>query len=143
MIDKLDKIFKMQEELRIAIGEGKDFLKELSPEEKGTWIRKYLDYIRQEVAEAYDCLAYKHWDKCGKETPNKILDEENLKIEIIDILFFLLDICHILDLDSEKIFKIYSMKQKINLIRQQNNYSVLTKTEEDNLNLREEIKKLI
>lgn len=139
MKDKLEKIFELQKELRTKIGKGKDILEGLTQEEKGNWIRKELDYIRQEVAEAYDCIAYKHWSKEGRENLNKILKLNNLRIELIDVLHFLLDAFYLVDMGPEEIIKFYEWKQQKNIKRQDNNYAVLTKTEKDNLSLEDRI----
>lgn len=141
MDDKLARIFDLQKQLRTTIGKGKDILNlnTLTESDKGTWVRKYLDYMRQEISEAYDCIAFKHWDKQGKDCPNKILKLNNLRIELIDILHFFLDACHLVEMGPEEIALFYEWKQQKNVKRQHDNYDVLTKTEGDNLSLEDRI----
>jgi dimeric dUTPase (all-alpha-NTP-PPase superfamily) len=75
-------------------------------------------------------------------TTNIIIEEkhrENTAFEIYTSMLTLLFIFNILGFKSEDILKIYKMKHEKNVLRQQNNYSVIGKTENDNNEIKAKI----
>lgn len=56
-----------------------------------------------------------------------------------NILLNLIDLCIILDFKKEDILKIYELKHEKNVLRQKNGYSVINKTEDDNLEIEKKI----
>lgn len=71
-----------------------------------------------------------------------IFDNKEKHTKNISICFAILkQIFKILKMSDEDIYKIYQMKYEKNILRQKNKYSVATKTEEDNDEIKEKIKK--
>ena len=58
---------------------------------------------------------------------------------MIIMLNSLISIFYILDLSIEKILKIYKKKHNKNVLRQENGYSSLTKTEDDNNEIKSDL----
>jgi dimeric dUTPase (all-alpha-NTP-PPase superfamily) len=71
---------------------------------------------------------------------------QNIKIKSLDyqiyyhMFYHLFEIFKALNLSDDDIYKIYKMKSEKNFKRQDNNYSVLEKTEDDNNEIKEKIK---
>jgi predicted HAD superfamily Cof-like phosphohydrolase len=57
---------------------------------------------------------------------------QNIKVELIDILHFLVSAMMCAGLDADKVYDIYKQKHAVNLKRQDSDYKIATKTEEDN-----------
>lgn len=124
-MDIFKEIWKSQEDLNKRIT-GKDT-------KGGEWVFKYITAMEQEIAELKDCLNWKWWSKeYQKHKPLDILDEQNLKVEIIDILHFLISVMQASGLTPEQVYNIYKQKNKINHKRQDNGYNHINKTEDDN-----------
>ena len=75
-MDKLEKIFDMQDDLNKRIGV---VTNDLSEEEKTKWVLNYTRAMQQEMAELIDSVPWKWWAKYQK------FDEQNAKVEIIDL----------------------------------------------------------
>jgi len=58
---------------------------------------------------------------------------------IISLINSLVSIFHILGMDIDDVYRIYKMKHEKNILRQENGYSSLTKTEDDNNEIKENI----
>ena len=128
MQDTLKKIWNMQKDLNKIIG--RDTV-EASNKEK--WFFDYITAMEQEIAELKDCLNWKWWSKeYQKHEPYAIMDKQNLKVELIDILHFLISTMQIAGFTPEELMNVYEQKHKINIERQQNGYNHIGKTEEDN-----------
>lgn len=137
----LDTIFAKQKLLRMAIGRGKDIFESLEGNQKGEKVYHLLQALRQEVSEAQDELYWKWWAKEYKEgNAFGFKNEKNLKIEITDCFFFLLDICSLLGIDDKELFDLYNKKWAVNMKRQEEGYSQDKKTEQDNIEIQKEIK---
>jgi hypothetical protein len=135
-MDKLERIFALQKELRKKIGGGVDFTNHLNDKGKGKWTLQYLACLSNEIEELRSCFYWKHWTKEAKEQdlwnhprPDQI---QNIPVEIVDMLFFLVDLCSIHNIDAEKIFDLYQQKYIVNMNRQKNKYSMEKKNEDDN-----------
>ncbi len=111
--DKLDKIFEMQAELNARIGVPH---KNFSNEEKKEWVLNYSRALSQEVAELIDSVPWKWWAKY------QTFDEQNAKVEAIDILHFLISIFQVLGMSADDVFDIYCKKNAINHHRQNTGY---------------------
>ena len=70
-MDKLDKIFEMQDKLNHRIGITLD---NLSEDEKIKWILNYSRALQQEVSELIDSVPWKWWAKYQK------FDKQNAKV---------------------------------------------------------------
>jgi dimeric dUTPase (all-alpha-NTP-PPase superfamily) len=140
----LDKIFEMQTELNdyvfaknklkdksgqdlsmqkiiAAAAENKLMVNELPNE----WLMNYSKAMKEELIELDEELLWKWWSKDE-------IDMQNIRVELIDILHFLVSAMMCAGLDAEKVFDIYQQKHTVNLKRQDTNYKKDTKTEEDN-----------
>lgn len=140
----LDKIFEMQTELNdyvfaknklkdksgndlnmaaiiTAAAENKLMVNDLPNE----WLMNYSKAINEELIELDEELLWKWWSKDD-------IDMQNIRVELIDILHFLVSAMMCAGLDAEKVFDIYKQKHAVNIKRQDTNYKKETKTEEDN-----------
>lgn len=98
--------------------------------------------LMQRVNNAY--VSHKD-DKCisyffsSKKFPIRYkLEEEDFKL-ITVLINSLISIFYILDLSIDKILNVYKKKHNKNVLRQENGYSVATKTEDDNNEIKDEL----
>lgn len=90
-----------------------------------TWLSKYSKAMSEEVSELDEELLWKWWSK------DKV-DIQNIRVELIDILHFLVSSMICAGLTAEKVFDIYQQKHSVNLSRQDTGYNKADKTEDDN-----------
>ena len=112
-MDKLEEIFRMQEALNSRIGV------ELPPatdEEKAKWVLNYTRAMQQETAELIDSVPWKWWAKYQK------FDEQNAKVEVVDLFHFLVSLAQTLGMSAEDIYEAYVKKNKVNHDRQESGY---------------------
>ena len=119
-MDKLDKIFEMQEKLNRRIGINLD---NLGDDEKTKWILNYSRALQQEVSELIDSVPWKWWAKYQK------FDKQNARVEVVDIVHFLVSIAQVLGMSADDIFDAYCKKNAINHERQDSGY--VTKNKDD------------
>jgi dimeric dUTPase (all-alpha-NTP-PPase superfamily) len=112
-MDKLEKMFELQEQLNGRIGV---HLRDLSDEEKIEWILKYSRAIQQELAELVDSVPWKWWKK------QQHFDEENAKVEVIDLMHFIISAGQVLGLTADDFYNAYLEKNAINHRRQDSGY---------------------
>ena len=140
----LDKIFEMQTELNDYVF-SKNKLKDKSGQElcmqsiisavadnklmvndlPNEWLTNYSKAMKEELIELDEELLWKWWSKDE-------IDMQNIRVELIDILHFLVSAMMCAGLDAEKVFDIYQQKHAVNLERQDSDYKKATKTEDDN-----------
>ena len=89
------------------------------------WLVNYSKAIKEELLELDDELLWKWWSK------DKV-DMQNIRVELIDILHFLVSAMMCAGLSAEKVFDIYRQKHAINIKRQDTEYNKKIKTEDDN-----------
>jgi len=89
------------------------------------WLVNYSKAIKEELLELDDELLWKWWSK------DKI-DIQNIRVELIDILHFLVSAMMCAGLSAEKVFDIYRQKHAVNIKRQDTEYNKKIKTEDDN-----------
>ena len=143
-IDMLKRIFRMQTELNDYVFK-KNSLKDTSGNpltmdtiysevsEGGlkvndlpnTWLSNYSRAMREEILELDEELLWKWWSKDD-------IDIQNIRVELIDILHFLVSALICSGLTPEKVYDIYCQKHAVNLNRQDSGYNRATKSEEDN-----------
>ena len=113
-LDKLDQLFEMQRRLteRILGPNAYQTLQNDAPE----WILKLSRALQQETAELIDCVPWKWWAHYQK------FDRDHAKVELIDILHFVILLAQTRGMDAEEIFRIYQQKNKVNLQRQDSGY---------------------
>ena len=93
------------------------------------WLSNYSKAIREEINELDADLLWKWWSKDE-------IDMQNIRVELIDVLHFLVSAMICAGLTPEKVFDVYRQKHAVNLNRQDTNYSKNSKTEEDNKNIK-------
>ena len=113
MADKLEEIFRMQETLNKRIGVE---TAGMSEEEKIKWTLNYLRAMQHEMAELTDSVPWKWWAKDQK------LDEQNARVEVIDLFHFLISLAQVLGMSSEDVYQAYLKKNAVNHQRQDTGY---------------------
>ena len=143
-LDMLKRIFEMQTDLnnyvfaknKLADESGKTLLMdtiyaavnngELKVNDlPNSWLAKYSKAMAEEVKELDEELLWKWWSKDE-------IDIQNIRVELIDVLHFLVSAMICAGLTPGKVFDIYCQKHSVNLNRQDTGYSKSTKTESDN-----------
>ncbi len=128
-MDKLDQIFAMQRDLNRHTFEKNQLVGfDEIPEDRtlqNEWLRNYALAMTQEIAELVDSTNWKWW-----RTKVDLYDEQNLKVELVDILHFWVSACQVMGLSAEDVFRMYTQKNKINAARQDRGY--VTKDETEN-----------
>jgi dimeric dUTPase (all-alpha-NTP-PPase superfamily) len=119
--DRLDVIFRLQRELNLRIGVDTAGMTE---EQRQQWVLNYCRAMSQEIAELTDCVPWKWWAKYQK------FDKQNARVEIVDLLHFLVSMAQVMELTPDDIFETYTKKHRVNLARQDSGYT--TKDEADN-----------
>jgi dimeric dUTPase (all-alpha-NTP-PPase superfamily) len=113
-MDKLEKIFEMQDELNQRIGVQ---TKSLSDEEKTKWVLNYTRAMQQELAELIDSVPWKWWAKY------QTFDDQNAKVEIVDLFHFLISLAQVMGMTPEDVYQAYVKKNKVNHDRQESGYA--------------------
>ncbi|NIN35872.1 MAG: dUTPase [Gammaproteobacteria bacterium] len=93
------------------------------------WLVNYSKAMREELNELDDDLLWKWWSKDR-------IDIQNIRVELIDILHFLVSAMICAGLTADKVFDVYQQKHSINLDRQDLEYSKDSKNEDDNRTIR-------
>ena len=106
-MDKLDKIYSLQEHLNLRIIEGRKL--EMN---RNDWMIKWVLASFSELNEIMNELNWKHWKN---PTPLFI---PNLKEEVVDLLHFVISMALELGMDSEELFDLYVAKNEENHDRQ-------------------------
>jgi dimeric dUTPase (all-alpha-NTP-PPase superfamily) len=89
------------------------------------WLARYSKAMGEELTELDAEVLWKWWSK------DKI-DIQNIRVELIDILHFLISAMICAGLSADRVFDIYKQKHAVNLARQDTGYNKATKTEDDN-----------
>ena len=114
-MDKLEEIIRLQNELTRRIGVN---LPPPTDEEKTKWVLNYTRALQQETAELIDSVPWKWWAKYQK------FDEQNARVEVVDLFHFLISLAQVLGMSAEDIFDAYCKKNEVNFKRQESGYSV-------------------
>lgn len=118
--DKLEEIFQLQQQLNKKIGVDTTAM---TDEERITWVLNYCRAMTQEIAELTDSVPWKWWAKYQK------FDKQNARVEVIDLMHFLISIGQVLEMTPDDFYDAYTKKHKVNLARQDSGYT--TKDEHD------------
>lgn len=89
------------------------------------WLAHYARAMKEELKELDEELLWKWWSKDE-------IDLQNIRVELIDILHFLVSAMICAGLTPDKVFDVYQQKHAVNRKRQDDGYSRASKTEEDN-----------
>jgi predicted phosphodiesterase/NTP pyrophosphatase (non-canonical NTP hydrolase) len=119
--DKLEAIFYLQKLLNRRIGVDTDKMDEAQRQQ---WMLNYCRALMQEAAELTDCMPWKWWASYQK------FDKQNARVEIVDLLHFLISLAQVMEITPEELFEAYTKKHRVNLARQESGYT--TKDESDN-----------
>lgn len=130
----LGELFRQQAELNKRTGFDPDALREnFDPQVAGQWLNNYLTAMSSELEELRDCTFWKHWCQEAKEGKRFYLHNlQNARVEVIDMLFFWMSLAQCVGLNAEDVVRLYEQKLKINHTRQDTDYSMANKTEDDN-----------
>lgn len=112
--DKLDEIFRMQEALNLRIGVD---TRHMTDEQRQQWTLNYCRAMSQEVAELTDSVPWKWWAKY------QTFDKQNARVEVVDMLHFLVSLALVLEMTPEDFYAAYAKKHSVNLARQDTGYA--------------------
>ena len=124
--DSLANIFHYQRQLMDVLGvpaldEKRDPLKTLPVNEFTKMLTRYsqdcVTAVTCESTELLDALPWKHWKKSYEK-----IDLNNVQIEIIDLLHFVLELAIIWGMDAKQVHELYIKKLRENLDRQKKGY---------------------
>jgi len=118
--DQLRELFRMQKALNERIGVRTD---EFNDEQKTEWVLNYCRAMGQEIAELTDSVPWKWWAKYQQ------LDEQNAKVEVVDLFHFLISLAQTLGMSADDVFAAYVKKNEVNFQRQDSGYT--EKNEDD------------
>ena len=121
--DKLEEIFELQKELNKRIGVDSDAICQ-NEEETAKWVLNYSRALNQETSELIDSMPWKWWAKYQK------FDLQNAKVELVDILHFVVSLAQVMGMSAEEVFELYTKKHALNHKRQDEGYA--KKDESDN-----------
>ncbi len=134
----LDELFALQAELNRRIGfDAAALCKEFDPLAAGKWLNNYLMAMANEIEELRNCTFWKHWAseaRAGRRF--ELHDLQNARVEVIDLLFFWISLAQCVGLNAEEVVRLYKQKLAVNHARQDNDYSMQNKTEDDNKGIR-------
>ncbi len=134
----LEELFRHQAELNRRIGFDPEALRQrFDPKTAGEWLNNYIAAASNELEELRDCTFWKHWcaeAKAGRRF--ELHDLQNARVEVIDLLFFWISMAQCVGLSAEDVVELYRQKLRVNHARQDGEYSMKGKTEEDNRGIR-------
>lgn len=133
----LEQLFKKQAELNKRTGFDPDDLRaNFDPQAAGIWLNNYIAAMSNELEELRDCTYWKHWCKEARDGRRFLLhDLQNARVEVIDMLFFWISLAQCVGLDAAEVVRLYEQKLRVNHSRQDRDYSMARKTEDDNKNI--------
>lgn len=112
----LNEIFDMQAELNSrVIKEYKDIHK--SSTGRHHWSLQFSRAMQQELSEFIDCFPWKWWASYQQE------DRQNARVEIVDMLHFLVSMAQVQGMTAEDLFDAFKKKMEINHQRQDSGYT--------------------
>jgi len=128
------ELFEKQAELNKRTGfDAKALRENFDSKTAGKWLNNYIAAMSNELEELRDCTFWKHWCKEAKQGRRfELNDLQNARVEVIDMLFFWISLAQCVGLNAEDAYKIYMQKLDVNHSRQDNDYSMANKTEDDN-----------
>ncbi len=112
--DQLRELFRMQQSLNLRIGVDTASMDEA---EKTKWLLNYSRAMGQELAELTDSVPWKWWAKY------QTFDGQNARVEVVDMLHFLISMAQVLGMSADDLFQAYLKKNEVNLRRQDSGYT--------------------
>jgi hypothetical protein len=130
----LEELFEKQAELNKRTGFDAQALRDnFDPQYAGEWLNNYLAAMSNELEELRDCTFWKHWCQEAKDGKRfQLHDVQNARVEVIDMLFFWISLAQCLGMDAKDVMRLYQQKLGVNHTRQDGDYSMANKTEDDN-----------
>jgi hypothetical protein len=130
----LRELFQLQAELNRRIGRDTAMLKDdFDPQTAGCWVNDYIAAMSNELEELRDCTYWKHWcAEAGQGRRFELHDLQNARVEVIDMLFFWMSLAQCVGLDADDVVELYRQKLAVNHRRQDDDYAMASKTEQDN-----------
>ena len=89
----------------------------MSEADQANWVLNYCRAMSQEIAELTDSVPWKWWAKYQK------FDEQNARVEVVDLLHFLISLAQVLGMSADDIFQAYVKKNAVNFQRQETGYA--------------------
>jgi len=93
------------------------------------WLSNYLRALQEEGRELSEEIPWKWWSK-------ESVDMDAVRVEIVDILHFWLSLALAAGLDAAETHRLYLLKNRVNLDRQESGYDASAKTGRDDLHVR-------
>ena len=118
--DQTGKVLQMQT-IQTALQHGELGVNDLPNQ----WLAKYTRAMAAEVKELDNELLWKWWSR-------DTLDLQNIRVELIDILHFLVSCMIVAGITPAQVFDLYQQKHTINRERQDTGYRKKDKDETDN-----------
>ena len=130
----LAELFELQAALNKRIGNDTQALHDnFDPLKAGVMLNDYLMAASNELEELRDCTYWKHWCKEARDGRRfELHDLQNARVEVIDLLFFLISMAQCVGLTAQDVVDLYKQKLAVNHTRQDQNYSMTAKDETDN-----------
>lgn len=113
--DMLRQLFAKQTELNLMLGVDTS---KMSQAEQTTWLLNYCRAMTQEIAELTDSVPWKWWARYQK------FDAQNARVEVVDLLHFLISSAQVLGMSADDVFALYNKKHEVNRNRQSDGYAV-------------------
>jgi hypothetical protein len=134
----LKELFEKQAQLNKRTGfDAKALRANFDAKLAGQWLNNYIAAMSNELEELRDCTYWKHWCAEAKKGNRFMLhDLQNARVEVIDMLFFWISLAQCLGMDAQDVMRLYEQKLAVNHSRQDNGYSMASKTEDDNKNIK-------
>jgi hypothetical protein len=131
------ELFEKQAQLNKRTGfDAKALRENFDPKTAGVWLNNYIAAMSNELEELRNCTYWKHW--CSEAKTGRRFELHNLqnaRVEVIDMLFFWISLAQCVGLDADEAFNLYLKKLDVNHARQDTDYSMAAKTEDDNKNI--------
>ncbi|NQU09912.1 dUTP diphosphatase [bacterium] len=112
--DQLHQLFRLQETLNRRIGVD---TQRMTTEQRQQWVLNYCRAMSQEIAELTDSVPWKWWAQYQK------FDQQNARVEVIDLLHFLVSLAQVLEMSADDVYTAYTKKHQVNLERQETGYA--------------------
>ena len=130
----LAELFELQAALNKRIGHDTQALRaNFDPLKAGELLNDYIMAASNELEELRDCTYWKHWCREAREGRRfELHDLQNARVEVIDLLFFLISMAQCVGLTAQDVVDLYKQKLAVNHTRQDQNYSMTAKDEADN-----------
>ena len=130
----LKELFEKQAQLNKRTGfDAASLRRNFDPLYAGIWLNNYIAAMSNELEELRDSTFWKHWCREARQGKRFLIhDLQNARVEVIDMLFFWISLAQCVGLDADDVMRLYNQKWQVNWNRQDNDYSMAEKTEDDN-----------